>query len=130
MPAQISRHPGGAGRTRRPQNRAGKQEWQMPLSLVEVEHVAELARLSLTAEEKALFREQLSAILDYAAVLQDVDTSAIPPTATVLPLQNVMRDDVARPSLPQADVLANAPDARDGFFAVRQILQTQSQKQA
>ena len=95
----------------------------MPLSLAEVEHVAELARLGLTDEEKALFRGQLSAILDYAAVLQSVDTSAIPPTATVLPLRNVMRDDAARPSLPQEDVLANAPDARDGFFAVAAILQ-------
>ena len=96
----------------------------MPLSLAEVDHVAELARLSLTPEEATLFREQLSAILDYAAVLQEVDTSAVPPTATVLPLRNVMRDDVVRPSLPQEDVLANAPDAREGFFAVRQILQT------
>jgi len=95
----------------------------MPLSLTEVEHVAELARLGLTEEEKALFRGQLSAILDYAAVLQGVDTSAIPPTATVLPLRNVMRDDAARPSLSQEDVLANAPDARDGFFAVAAILQ-------
>jgi len=95
----------------------------MPLSLAEVEHVAELARLGLTDEEKALFRGQLSAILDYAAVLQAVDTSAIPPTATVLPLRNVMRDDVAQPSLSQEDVLANAPDARDGFFAVAAILQ-------
>ncbi len=96
----------------------------MPLSLAEVEHVAELARLSLTDEEKTLFREQLSAILDYAAVIQQVDTSAIPPTATVLPLRNVMRDDVARASMSQEDALANAPDARDGFFAVRQILQS------
>ena len=95
----------------------------MPLSLTEVEHVAELARLGLTEEEKALFRGQLSAILDYAAVLQGIDTSAIPPTATVLPLRNVMRDDAARPSLSQEDVLANAPDARDGFFAVAAILQ-------
>lgn len=100
----------------------------MPLSLTEVEHVAELARLSLTNEEKALFREQLSAILDHAAVLQAVDTSAIAPTATVLPLRNVMREDAARPSLPQEDVLANAPDAREGFFAVRAILQGSAQK--
>ena len=101
----------------------------MPLSLAEVEHVAELARLRLTAEEKALFREQLSAILDYADVIQSIDTSAIPPTATVLPLRSVMRDDVARPSMSQEDVLANAPDGRDGFFAVRQILRSQSQSQ-
>lgn len=95
----------------------------MPLSLAEVEHVAELARLGLTDEEKALFRGQLSAILDYATVLQGVDTSTIPPTATVLPLRNVMREDVAQPSLSQEDVLANAPEARDGFFAVAAILQ-------
>ena len=95
----------------------------MPLSLAEVEHVAELARLSLTAEEKALFRQQLSAILDYAAALQNVDTLAIPPTATALSLRNVMREDAARPSLPTEDALANAPDGRDGFFAVRAILQ-------
>ncbi len=94
----------------------------MPLSLSEVEHVAELARLRLTDEEKTLFREQLSAILDHAAVLQGVDTSAIAPTATVLPLRNVMREDVSRPALPQEDVLANAPEQRDGFFAVRAIL--------
>lgn len=100
----------------------------MPLSLSEVEHVAELARLRLTEEEKALFREQLSAILDYAAVLQGVDTSAIAPTASVAPLRNVMRDDVSRPSLPQGDVLINAPDARDGFFAVRAILSPSTSK--
>lgn len=94
----------------------------MALSLAEVEHVAELARLCLTDAEKSLFRDQLSAILDHAAVLQGVDTSAIAPTATVLPLRNVLRADVSRPSLPQEDVLANAPDGRDGFFAVRAIL--------
>ena len=100
----------------------------MPLSLSEVEHVAELARLRLSDKEKTLFRDQLSAILDHAAVLQGVDTSAIAPTATVLPLLNVMRDDASRPSLPQEDVLANAPDARDGFFAVRAILHAGVQK--
>lgn len=95
----------------------------MPLSLAEVEHVAELARLGLTDDEKALFRGQLSAILDYAAVLQGVDTSAIPPTATVLPLRSVMRDDVARPSLPVDEVLANAPARAGGSFEVRVILE-------
>jgi len=96
----------------------------MPLTLEQVEHIAELARLELTAEEKALYREQLSAILDYAAILQRVDTSAIPPTATVLPLRNVMRDDVVQPSLPIEDVLANAPDVEDGCFRVTAILET------
>ncbi len=94
----------------------------MPLSLHEVEHVATLAKLDLTEEEKTLFREQLSAILDYAAAVQRVDTSDIPPTATVLSLRNVMREDDVRLSLPVEDVLANAPEARDGFFVVSAIL--------
>ncbi len=96
----------------------------MALTLSEVDHIAELARLSLTDAEKALYREQLSAILDYAAAIQQVDTSAIPPTATVLPLRNVMRDDIAATSLPTEDVLANAPDAAEGCFRVKAILET------
>jgi aspartyl-tRNA(Asn)/glutamyl-tRNA(Gln) amidotransferase subunit C len=98
----------------------------MSLTLSEVEHIAELARLALTDEEKARFREQLSAILEYAAILQRIDTSAIPPTATVLPLRNVMRDDVVQPSMPVEDVLANAPDAAEGCFRVTAILETGS----
>lgn len=95
----------------------------MILSLEDVEHIAGLAKLSLTAEEKERFREQLSAILDYAAMLNRLDTSAILPTATVLPLRNVMREDRAAPSLPLDDVLANAPDQADGMFRVRAILE-------
>jgi aspartyl-tRNA(Asn)/glutamyl-tRNA(Gln) amidotransferase subunit C len=95
----------------------------MPLTTAEVEHIAELARLSLTADEKARFGEQLSAILEYAAVLQGIDTSAIPPTATVLPLRNILRDDVPAASLPQAVALANAPEAAEGCFRVRTILE-------
>ncbi|MBC8449524.1 MAG: Asp-tRNA(Asn)/Glu-tRNA(Gln) amidotransferase subunit GatC [Chloroflexi bacterium] len=95
----------------------------MTLTLKDVEHIADLAKLALTAEEKERFREQLSAILDHAASLQQVDTSDIPPTATVLPLRNVMRDDEARPSLLPEDVLANAPDAAEGCFRVRAILE-------
>jgi aspartyl-tRNA(Asn)/glutamyl-tRNA(Gln) amidotransferase subunit C len=95
----------------------------MPLTSAEVEHIAVLARLSLTDQEKNLFQDQLSAILDYAAVLQGIDTSAVPPTATVLPLRNIMRDDVVAPSLPTEDVLANAPAAADGYFKVKAILE-------
>ena len=98
----------------------------MPLTTAEVEHIAELARLSLTDQEKVLFQDQLSAILDYAAVLQGVDTSAVPPTATVLPLRNIMRDDAVAPSLPTEDVLANAPAASDGCFRVKAILEAGS----
>ena len=93
------------------------------LSHDEVAHIAELAKLSLTDEEREKFREQLSAILEYAATLQRLDTEAIPPTATVLPLRNVMSADQVRPSFPREDVLANAPEAERGCFKVRAILE-------
>ena len=95
----------------------------MSLSLAEVEHIAELARLELTEAEKTLYRDQLSAILEHARILQEVDTSAISPTATVLPLRNVMRADVVEPFMPREDVLANAPEADEGYFRVRAILE-------
>jgi aspartyl-tRNA(Asn)/glutamyl-tRNA(Gln) amidotransferase subunit C len=95
----------------------------MKLSLAQVEHVARLAQLTLSDQEKELFREQLSSILEYAQRLQQLDTSAIPPTATVLPLENVMRDDQVRPSLPLASVLANAPNTEDGYFRVPVVLE-------
>jgi len=94
----------------------------MSLTSVQVEYIAELARLELTAEEKVRFAAQLSQILDHAARLQEVDTSAIPPTATVLPLRSVMREDVVRSSLSQEDVLTNAPAVEDGCFRVPVIL--------
>ena len=95
----------------------------MRLSRAKVEHIAELAKLGLTEEEKKKFCEQLSAILEYAEMLQELDTDAIPPTATVLPLQNVMRPDEVVPSLSQQDILANAPDTTEGCFRVRAILE-------
>ncbi len=96
----------------------------MPLTRAQVEHIAELAKLRLTPAEIEMMTAQLSAILDYAARLQELDTDAIAPTASVAPLQNVMRDDVVVPSLPRDEVLANAPDkdARGEFLRVRAIL--------
>jgi aspartyl-tRNA(Asn)/glutamyl-tRNA(Gln) amidotransferase subunit C len=94
----------------------------MKLNLAEVEHIAELAKLGLTDEEKATFQEQLSAILEYADRLNQVDTSAIPPTPTVLPLRNVTREDAVKPSLPTEDILANAPETTEGCFQVKVIL--------
>ena len=95
----------------------------MPLTRAQVQHIAELARLNLSDEEIDRMTLQLSAILDYAARLQELDTEAIPPTASVVPLQNVMRDDIVTPSLPREDVLRNAPDKdeRGEFFRVRAI---------
>jgi len=95
----------------------------MALSLAEVEHIAELAKLQLSDEEKEKMREQLSAILDYANRLQELDTEAIPPTATVLPLRNVMREDEVKPSFSREAILANAPKRRDGYFQVKVVLE-------
>ena len=95
----------------------------MALTHEQVEHIADLAKLGLTEEEIERFREQLSAILDYAAMLNRLDTAAIPPTASVLPLRNVMRMDEARPALSQADALANAPSAEAGYFQVKAVLE-------
>lgn len=94
----------------------------MPLSNSDVEHVAMLARLGLTSDEIDLLREQLSSILEHVDVLSRVDTDAIPPTAQVNDLHNVLREDIVRPSLTQEAVLANAPASRNGFFEVRAVL--------
>jgi aspartyl-tRNA(Asn)/glutamyl-tRNA(Gln) amidotransferase subunit C len=93
------------------------------LSLEEVETIAELAKLRLTAQEKTMFQEQLSAILDYAEMLQQVDTTGIPPTASALPLSNVMRPDERKLSLSNEEALFNAPAAEEGSFKVRAVLE-------
>jgi aspartyl-tRNA(Asn)/glutamyl-tRNA(Gln) amidotransferase subunit C len=95
----------------------------MLLTREEVEHVADLAKLGLSDEEIELYQQQLSAILEYAAMLQQLDTDAIPPTATVLPLLSVMRDDEPAASLSQEDALANAPSVADAHFQVKAILE-------
>jgi aspartyl-tRNA(Asn)/glutamyl-tRNA(Gln) amidotransferase subunit C len=94
----------------------------MAISREDVEHVAFLARLGLSEAEKALFQDQLSAILEHMRELNEVDTSGIAPTAQVIPLKNVMRDDEVRPSLPPDAVLANAPDRDGEFFRVPPVL--------
>jgi aspartyl-tRNA(Asn)/glutamyl-tRNA(Gln) amidotransferase subunit C len=93
------------------------------LSADEVRHVAELAKLRLTDAEIEQFAGQLSAILEYAERLQEVDTSSVPPTPYILPLVNVMREDVPAPSLSNEEALANAPDSEDGFFRVRAVFE-------
>lgn len=93
------------------------------LSRAQVIAIAELAKLQLTEDEITRFGDQLSHVLDYAARLEQLDTADIPPTATVLPLRNVFRDDEVRPSLPRDEALANAPDSADGQFRVDAILE-------
>jgi aspartyl-tRNA(Asn)/glutamyl-tRNA(Gln) amidotransferase subunit C len=95
----------------------------MTLTIEEVEHIAGLARLKLTDEEKARYREQLSAILDYAARLQSLDTAGIPPTSSVLPPRTVLRPDEPKPGLSREDLMANAPDITDDQFRVPPVLE-------
>ncbi len=87
------------------------------LSRSDVEHVAYLARLGLSDEELTRLEGQLNHILDQYAILATLDTESIPPTAQTIELENILRDDVARPSLPVEAVLRNAP-ARQGDFVV------------
>lgn len=97
----------------------------MSLTREQVAHIAELAKLELTDDEMERMARQLSAILEYAGRLNQLDTDAIPPTASVIPNQNVMRTDLVTPSLPRALVLQNAPDtdAKQEFLRVRAILE-------
>lgn len=95
----------------------------MSLSLEEVRHIAFLARLELTPEEERRYAQQLSAVLEHAARLTEVDTGQIPPTASVLPLQAPLRPDRVRPSRSRESMLANAPAAERGMFRVPPVLE-------
>lgn len=94
----------------------------MTLTEDEVRHVALLARLGLSDDERARFREQLSTILDHINQLNELDLSGVPATAQIIPLEPVLRDDVARPSLTARQALASAPRTERGYFKVRAIL--------
>jgi aspartyl-tRNA(Asn)/glutamyl-tRNA(Gln) amidotransferase subunit C len=95
----------------------------MKISREEIEHIALLARLSLSEEEKDLFGSQLSSILDYVEKLNELDTKDIEPTSHVLPLNNVMRDDVPVPSVSREAALINAPSHTEKFFRVPKIIE-------
>lgn len=94
----------------------------MALTHDEVRRIAELAKLDLTDDEVTLYAGQISNILEYFQRLQAVDTSQIPPTASVLPLTNVLRPDVAHPALPPEQVIANAAESEDHQFRVSAVL--------
>ncbi|HSB79429.1 MAG TPA: Asp-tRNA(Asn)/Glu-tRNA(Gln) amidotransferase subunit GatC [Candidatus Methylomirabilis sp.] len=89
----------------------------------EVEHVARLARLDLAEEEKERMTAQLDSILGYIDKLNELDTTHVEPTTTVIPMVSVMREDVVRPSLSQDEALANAPDREDVYFRVPRIIE-------
>jgi aspartyl-tRNA(Asn)/glutamyl-tRNA(Gln) amidotransferase subunit C len=89
----------------------------------DVEHVAALARLGLSDAEIDLMQEQLNRILEAVNVVQAVDTSSVGPTAQVIALENVMRDDVARPSMDRQATLANAPLREGPMLRVPVVLE-------
>lgn len=97
----------------------------MSLTRDQVAHIAELAKLALSESELEQMTQQLSDILEYAARLNRLDTEAIAPTASVLPVENVMRPDEVTPSLERDEVMRNAPDtdASRQFLRVRAILE-------
>ena len=95
----------------------------MKITRQEVEHIAKLARLELTEEEKDRYQAQLSQILDYAARLQEIDTEGIPPTASVLPVRSVLRLDETHTALLPEDVLRNAPKTEQQQFKVPPVLE-------
>lgn len=95
----------------------------MSITLKDVEHVANLARLDLSDQEKEQFTGQLNAILKYAEKLNGLNTDDVEPTSHVLPITNVMREDVMRESLPIEKVMLNAPDEEDGQFKVPAVLE-------
>ncbi len=95
----------------------------MALTPEDVDHVASLARLGITPEERERFAEQLSGILEHFRALQALNTDHIAPTAQVQDLRNVLRDDVSRPPLPHDRVMANAPRREGGYFRVQAVLE-------
>jgi aspartyl-tRNA(Asn)/glutamyl-tRNA(Gln) amidotransferase subunit C len=97
----------------------------MPIE-IDIDHVARLARLDLTDEEKSKLRTQLAAILEHAAKVGEVATEDVPPTAYAIARANVFREDLVEPSLPLLAALQNAPAEQDGRFKVPKIAETGS----
>lgn len=95
----------------------------MPLD-IDIDHVARLARLDLTDDEKARLGTELAPILEHAAKVGEVAADDVPPTAWAIPRANVLRDDAIEPSLTQDAALANAPEAEAGRFKVTRIAET------
>lgn len=91
------------------------------ITIKDVEHVAKLARLALTEEEKAKFAPQLNAVLEYVDELNEVDTTGIEPMAHSIKISNVMREDEIKQEFSREEMLKNAPEEEDGFFKVPKI---------
>ncbi|MBK8985441.1 MAG: Asp-tRNA(Asn)/Glu-tRNA(Gln) amidotransferase subunit GatC [Chloroflexi bacterium] len=95
----------------------------MTLTLQDVEKIAHLARLELTDAEKGQYLEQMTAVLDYAEMLNELNLEGVPPTAHAIAQQNVLRDDLVAPSLPIDEVLFNAPQQAQNQFLIQSVLE-------
>lgn len=93
------------------------------ITIQEVEHVANLARLTFDEKEKEKLAEHLAEILDYIEQLKELDTENVEPMSHAIPVKNVVRPDVVKPSLTRDDALANAPSNVDGLFEVPKIIE-------
>jgi aspartyl-tRNA(Asn)/glutamyl-tRNA(Gln) amidotransferase subunit C len=96
----------------------------MPVE-IDIEHVARLARLELTKDERARLRQQLGVILEAAAKVSEVATDDVPPTAYAIPRSNVLRPDEITPSLTTEEVLSNAPEVEDDRFKVPKVVEVE-----
>lgn len=94
----------------------------MKLSAKDVAHVAKLSRLSISEQDIDTFTAQFNDILNYAEIINNLDTTQVKATAQVLPLKNVLRSDVVFPSLPNEQALANAPEKIDGCYVVPKVI--------
>lgn len=92
---------------------------------IDIDHVARLARLELTEDEKARLREQLGVILEAAAKVSEVATDDVPATAYAIPRSNVLRPDEITPSLTVEEVLSNAPEVEDDRFRVPRVVEVE-----
>lgn len=90
---------------------------------MEIENVTLLARLKLADSEKEIFSGQIGGIIDYINKLNELDTTRIEPTAHILPIKNVFREDRLRDSLLRDKAMQNAPDKNDGFYRVPKIIE-------
>ena len=90
---------------------------------LKLDHIANLARLSLTAEEKERFGRQLADVLAYVALLNEVNVDGVEPTAHAFPVVNVWADDVPEPGLSVEEALRNAPEKRDNMFVVPRVVE-------
>ncbi len=91
------------------------------ITIKDVEHVAKLARLKLTEDEKVMFTKQLDDVIKYVEQMNEVDTTGVEPMSHAIPLTNVMREDVVVYNNTKEELMQNAPEEEDGFFKVPKI---------